>query len=70
MLGMNQKAMTEVAAIIAARDSIQPDDALEQVQDTLSEIDNMLASEPMADPEQYWQDELGLEPDYLIECLY
>ena len=56
-----------VAKIISKRDGITMTEALEMVNDTLDEMEEALADGRMYEVEEILADNLGLEPDYILD---
>lgn len=63
----NPTAFNKVAAILSRREDISIQDAKEWVKEALDWVE--MALERGEDAESVWQDETGLEPDYLMEIL-
>lgn len=66
-MGTTSERVMKVAEIIAERDGILLRTAIEMVEETLEEIAQ--ADYDPVDSEEIWMDNLGLEPDYLFDCL-
>lgn len=65
------QGITKVAKIISRRDNISLDEAIEIVQETAEELNNMMAEDDCGLDELYdiIQDNLGLEPDYFDDLV-
>ena len=66
-MSTTSKAVIRVAKIIAKRDEMDLEEAIQLVEETLQEISDNGYSTFMS--EEIWQDNTGLEPDYLLECI-
>ena len=59
------KTLNELAAMIAKRDNISYNEALETVHDCAKEMEYAFMDGSLDDAEDILRDYLGLEPDYL-----
>ena len=64
-----EQAVQKVVMIIMRRDGEDSDYAVPLVRDTILEVEEALEAGESWRAEEIWQENLGLEPDYLLECL-
>ena len=60
-------SIKSVSKLIAKRDGISFEEALEMVNDTMEEMDEALADGRLFEVDEILADNLGLEPDYIID---
>ena len=61
--------MEEVIQIFMRRDGMSREEAVARYNEILDEIRNLVDDGDYEDVEDYWTQETGLEPDYLIDVL-
>lgn len=61
--------MEEVIQIFMRRDGMSRDEAVARYNEILDEMRNLIDDGDYEDVEDYWTQETGLEPDYLIDVL-
>lgn len=61
--------MEEVIQIFMRRDGMSREEAVARYNEILDEIRNLIDDGDYEDVEDYWTQETGLEPDYLIDVL-
>lgn len=65
----NKKGIEEVVAILMRREQLSREDALNWVKEALDMVMDAISEERYMEAEDIWQDEVGLEPDYLLSIL-
>lgn len=63
----NEKGIEEVVAILMRREQLSKEDARNWVKEALEWVE--IAISRGEDAESVWEDEVGLEPDYLFNIL-
>lgn len=63
----NENGIEEVVAILMRREELSREDALRWVEEALEWVE--IAISRGEDAESVWEDEVGLEPDYLFNIL-
>lgn len=61
--------MEEVIQIFVRRDGMSREEAVARYNEILDELRNLIDDGDYEDVEDYWTQETGLEPDYLIDVL-
>jgi predicted Zn-ribbon and HTH transcriptional regulator len=62
-------AKNRVVRILIERDSLTEEEAVEMVKDAQSELYEALQSTSCVTPEEVIENELGLEPDYILDII-
>lgn len=62
--------MDKVIKVIMVRDGMCKEDARDMVEECLAMVMEAVEEGDFIGAEDIWMSELGLEPDYLMECLY
>lgn len=65
----NKKGIEEVVAILMRREQLSREDASNWVKEALDMVMDAISEGNYMEAEDIWQDEVGLEPDYLFSIL-
>lgn len=65
----NKKGIEEVVAILMRREQLSREDASNWVKEALDMVMDAISEGNYIEAEDIWQDEVGLEPDYLLNIL-
>lgn len=66
---MINQELIDVATVIANRDEIDLDEAIQVIRETMAEIRAAIEEGDFCEAEELWTSNTGLEPDYLEKLL-